>query len=308
MYEDQPQDKVFDVLGRPGSASSAGPRDHRDAPRRGRHRRWRPQRLPRGSERAAQRRGARGRGRSTTTALVQLGATTLGDPGRRARRRRRPSPPDVDHPARRGFVAKADRAVPRVPRRRRASPATTTAASRCAILDTIFGGNVVLAPLPGGAREPRRSRTPSSVLTQLHAGTGQVGLYLGTRADNVGKALGVVADELAPPAGRSRRRPRSSRRAKEYVKGRVVLGARVHAGADEPPRRVGAGGTCRSLPVDELVERIDAVTARRPRAGSRPSCWRRSAVGARPSAPTRTSSARRLTGRTRARRSPSMPR
>jgi len=94
--------------------------------------------------------------------------------------------------------------------------------------------------------------------TSAYQDTGQVGLYVGTRPDNVSEALSVVASELA----RLREEPATPEelaRAKENLKGRVVLalestGARMNRLGSE----LLAGMPLLSL--DETVARIDAVT------------------------------------------------
>jgi predicted Zn-dependent peptidase len=94
--------------------------------------------------------------------------------------------------------------------------------------------------------------------TSHYQDTGQVGLYVGTRADNVGDAMSVVGTELA----RLRKCAATEdelARAKENLKGRVVLalestGARMNRLGSE----LLAGAPLLSL--DEAVARIDAVT------------------------------------------------
>jgi predicted Zn-dependent peptidase len=94
--------------------------------------------------------------------------------------------------------------------------------------------------------------------TSGYRDTGQVGLYLGTRADNLTPAMAVVGTELA----RLRESPASPdelRRAKENLKGRVVLalestGARMNRLGSE----ILAGEPL--LTLDEVTERIDAVS------------------------------------------------
>ena len=93
--------------------------------------------------------------------------------------------------------------------------------------------------------------------SNLYAHTGEVGVYLGTRPENLEEALGVLARELL----RSVEDPASEEelvRSRENLKGRVVLalestGARMS--------RLGSS-TLSELPilsVDEMIERIDAV-------------------------------------------------
>jgi predicted Zn-dependent peptidase len=88
--------------------------------------------------------------------------------------------------------------------------------------------------------------------------TGQVGLYVGTRPENLGEAMRVVADEL----DRLREEPATEEelsRARENVKARVVL-AQESTGARM--NRLG-GALLFGLPLldtDEVMERFDSVT------------------------------------------------
>ena len=92
----------------------------------------------------------------------------------------------------------------------------------------------------------------------LYARTGQLGLYLGTRPDNVVKAMSVVGEELR----RFHEDPASAEelaRSKENVKGRIVLSLESTTAR---MNRLGSSllGDVPLLSVDELIERIDAVT------------------------------------------------
>jgi predicted Zn-dependent peptidase len=85
-----------------------------------------------------------------------------------------------------------------------------------------------------------------------------VGLYLGTRGDNLAEALQVVGLELQR-LGEEPATKDELERAKENLKGRVVLslestGARMNRLGSE----VLAGAPL--LSIDELMERIEAVT------------------------------------------------
>jgi predicted Zn-dependent peptidase len=94
--------------------------------------------------------------------------------------------------------------------------------------------------------------------SNMYAHTGEIGLYVGTRPDNLEQALAVIATELE----RCVERPADEQeltRSRENLKGRVVLSmestaARMsHLGASllhEMP----------ILSVDEVIERIDAVS------------------------------------------------
>ncbi len=125
------------------------------------------------------------------------------------------------------------------------------------VLDTIFGGTSS-SRLFQEVREERGLAYAVYSFTSGYRDTGQVGLYLGTRADNLGPAMAVVGTELA----RMRESPASAdelRRAKENLKGRVVLalestGARMNRLGSE----ILAGEPL--LTLDEVTERIDAVT------------------------------------------------
>src|SRR3954453_1443595 len=89
------------------------------------------------------------------------------------------------------------------------------------VLDNIFGGTSS-SRLFQEIREQRGLAYAVYSFQSLYAGTGQVGLYLGTRPDNVTEAVRVVGEQL----DRLRAEPATEdelRRAKENVKGRVGL-------------------------------------------------------------------------------------
>ena len=126
------------------------------------------------------------------------------------------------------------------------------------VLDTILGGTSS-SRLFQEVREQRGLAYSVYSFSSLFAGTGQVGLYLGTRPDNIAPAMRVVADELE----RIRQEPPGDEelaRARENVKGRVVLGLESTLGR---MNRLGSSllAGLPLLSVDEIVERIDAVTA-----------------------------------------------
>jgi predicted Zn-dependent peptidase len=125
------------------------------------------------------------------------------------------------------------------------------------VLDTIFGGTSS-SRLFQEVRERRGLAYAVYSFTSAYQDTGQVGLYVGTRAENVTEALAVVGSELT----RLREQPATDEelaRAKENLKGRVVLalestGARMN--------RLGSEvlAEAQLLSLDEVVERIDAVS------------------------------------------------
>ncbi|MGA9859946.1 MAG: pitrilysin family protein, partial [Solirubrobacteraceae bacterium] len=89
------------------------------------------------------------------------------------------------------------------------------------VLDTIFGGTSS-SRLFQEVRERRGLAYSVYSFTSAYHDTGQVGLYVGTRADNLVQALSVVGTELK----RFRSEPATAEelsRAKENLKGRVVL-------------------------------------------------------------------------------------
>jgi predicted Zn-dependent peptidase len=125
------------------------------------------------------------------------------------------------------------------------------------VLDNVLGGSSS-SRLFQEVREKRGLAYSVYSFQSLYAGTGQVGMYLGTRPDNVGRAMAVVAEELA----RFRSEPATAEeldRSKENVKGRLVLALESTTAR---MNRLGSSllAGLPLLSVDEMVERIDAVT------------------------------------------------
>jgi predicted Zn-dependent peptidase len=125
------------------------------------------------------------------------------------------------------------------------------------VLDAIFGG-LSSSRLFQAVREERGLAYSVYSFAGQYTDTGQIGLYVGTRPDNLREAMKVVSDEV----DRLREAPATEEelvRARENVKARVVLGmestgARMH--------RLG-GSLLFDLPLldtDEVMARIDAVT------------------------------------------------
>ena len=125
------------------------------------------------------------------------------------------------------------------------------------VLDNVLGGTSS-SRLFQEVREKRGLAYSVYSFTSSYATTGQVGLYLGTRPDNVAPAMQVVGDELrrmvqdgvsAEELGRS----------KENVKGRVLLALESTSAR---MNRLGSS-ILAGLPLlstDELEQRIDAVS------------------------------------------------
>ena len=200
MVDDNPQDLVHDLaaeavfgghpLGRPVigraevialrlAAGAAGvPRRRVRRPERRARRRG--QRPPRPSRRAL--RGAPDQPRRPVAGPAAAPRARVPQPGL-------PLPPQ------------AHRAVPRRARRARASHATTSAATPSSLLDAILGGSAS-SRLFQEIREKRGMAYSVYSYGSQYAETGQVGIYVGTREDNLAECLDVTAAELA---GRRRR-------------------------------------------------------------------------------------------------------
>ena len=208
MYEDDPQDKVFDVLGERGlRRPPAGPRDHRPRRRRRRHARRRPARLPRRALRARERRrrgGRLGRPRRPRRAHRRGAGRARRAPRSRRPSRRRPRRPRVVR-----FLTQGHRAGPRLPSAAPASPATTSAATRCA---SSTRSSAARRPR-GCSRRCARSAawpTASTRSSRSSPGPGQVGLYLGTRPDNVARRAARRRRRAHPRRARTPPTPTSS--------------------------------------------------------------------------------------------------
>ena len=141
-----------------------------------------------------------------------------------------------------------------------AAPAISRADDRrfaLRILDAIFGGTSS-SRLFQEVREKRGLAYAVYSFTSLYEDTGQVGMYVGTRRDNLSEALRVVADELE----RVQSEPVTAEelsRAQENVKGRVVLSLEAMTSR---MNRLGSSvlGDIPLLSLDEVIERVDAVT------------------------------------------------
>ncbi len=258
MYEDDPQDRVFDVLGRAvfgshplgraviGSADviAAVTREQLAAYHDGH---YRPERIviaAAGSlehERllelcaAAEAAHAPGRAASASTALVA------------------PGPPDfqtrvrfLEKDTEQYHVCLGGPGLARDDERRFA----------LRVLEGVLGGTSS-SRLFQEVRERRGLAYSVFSFSNLYADTGEVGIYVGTRPDNLAEAMSVLASEL----GRFIEDPASEQelaRSRENLKGRMVLGLES-TGARMT--RLGASvlGELPLLSLAELIERIDAV-------------------------------------------------
>jgi predicted Zn-dependent peptidase len=125
------------------------------------------------------------------------------------------------------------------------------------VLDNILGGTSS-SRLFQEVREKRGLAYSVYSFSSQYARAGQVGIYLGTRGDNLAAALEVAGAELE----RVRVEPATAeelQRSKENVKGRLVLSLES---TTSRMNRLGSSVLTGVplLSVDELVARIDAVT------------------------------------------------
>jgi predicted Zn-dependent peptidase len=126
------------------------------------------------------------------------------------------------------------------------------------VLDTIFGGTSS-SRLFQEVRERRGLAYAVSSFTSQYRDAGQIGLYVGTRPDRLGEAMEVIAAEL----DRLRSQPVSAEelnRARDNVKGRLVLSMES---TSSRMNRLGSS-VLNELPLlslDEVIERVDAVSA-----------------------------------------------
>jgi predicted Zn-dependent peptidase len=126
------------------------------------------------------------------------------------------------------------------------------------VLDTILGGSSS-SRLFQEVREKRGLAYAVYSYSSQYVDTGQVGVYVGTRPDNVTQAMEVIAAELRRIATEPVDADELSR-AKENVKGRLALSLESTL---TRMNRLG-GSVLMGIPVlslDEMVDRIDAVNA-----------------------------------------------
>jgi predicted Zn-dependent peptidase len=125
------------------------------------------------------------------------------------------------------------------------------------ILDAVFGGSTS-SRLFREVREKRGLAYAVGSYTQQYVDSGLIGLYVGTREDNVEEACGIIGRELASIHSDGITDEELAR-AKEHVKGRMVLSSESTAA------RMGRIGKALLfdlplLTLDELLEKVDGVT------------------------------------------------
>ncbi len=125
------------------------------------------------------------------------------------------------------------------------------------VLEGVLGGTSS-SRLFQEVRERRGLAYSVFSFSSQYAHTGEVGLYVGTRPDNLAEALATIAAELEriveDPAS-----PQELERSRENLKGRVALSLESTTAR---MNRLGSAllGEMPIYSVDEIVDRIDAVT------------------------------------------------
>jgi len=126
------------------------------------------------------------------------------------------------------------------------------------ILDAVLGGSAS-SRLFQEIREKRGMAYSVYTFASQYTDTGQLGIYLGTREDNLVEALAIAAEQIADVAA-GNLRPHELERAKENIKGRIVLSMEstsVHM------NRLGKSlvADTEILSLDRIVAEVDAVSA-----------------------------------------------
>jgi predicted Zn-dependent peptidase len=126
------------------------------------------------------------------------------------------------------------------------------------LLDAILGGSAS-SRLFQEIREKRGMAYAVYSFLSQYTDTGQIGIYLGTREDNLGEALGIAAEQIADVAAGNL--PAAElQRAKENLKGRLLLSMES---TSTRMNRLGKSLITDSelLSLDRIVAEIDAVEA-----------------------------------------------
>jgi predicted Zn-dependent peptidase len=126
------------------------------------------------------------------------------------------------------------------------------------LLDAILGGSAS-SRLFQEIREKRGMAYAVYSFISQYTDTGQIGVYLGTREDNLAEALAITAEQIADIAG-GNLPARELERAKENLKGRILLSMES---TSTRMNRLGKTLITDSelLSLDRIVAEIDAVDA-----------------------------------------------
>ena len=124
------------------------------------------------------------------------------------------------------------------------------------LLDAILGGSAS-SRLFQEIREKRGMAYAVYSFVSQYTDTGQIGIYLGTREDNLADALGIAAEQIADVAA-GNVPPAELERAKENLKGRILLSMES---TSTRMNRLGKSLITDSelLSLDRIVAEIDAV-------------------------------------------------
>ena len=126
-----------------------------------------------------------------------------------------------------------------------------------ALLDAILGGSAS-SRLFQEIREKRGMAYSIYSYGSQYVDAGQIGIYLGTREENLPECLEVIAAELAD-VGRGNLRAGELERAKENMRGRMLLSLESTSARMTRLGKATVTGT-RIIPIDEVEQRIAAVT------------------------------------------------
>jgi predicted Zn-dependent peptidase len=188
--------------------------------------------------------------------IVELVARTLERRGHPGEERPNVRPPLVQTPppglrfqrkdTEQYHVCVAAPGIPRSDRRRFAA----------SLLDAILGGSAS-SRLFQEIREKRGMAYAVYSFVSQYTDTGQIGIYLGTREDNLDEALAIAAEQIADIAG-GNLPAREVQRAKENLKGRILLSMES---TSTRMNRLGKSLITDSelLSLDRIVAEIDAV-------------------------------------------------
>jgi predicted Zn-dependent peptidase len=126
------------------------------------------------------------------------------------------------------------------------------------LLDAILGGSAS-SRLFQEIREKRGMAYAVYSFVSQYTDTGQIGIYVGTREDNLGEALAIAAEQIGEIAS-GKLAPRELERAKENLKGRILLSMESTSAR---MNRLGKALISDSelLSLERLVAEIDAVDA-----------------------------------------------
>ena len=256
MYEDDPQDQVFDLLGEatfgdhPLGRAVIGTRDTVTAAAAPSLHVFHDERYAPADLVVAAAGSVEHEALVALVERAQAGVAGAHAPGP-------PAPPPADAPPHRRFLQKPTEQVHIA----LGGPGLARDDERrfaLRVLDTILGGTSS-SRLFQEVREKRALAYSIGTFHSHYTGAGQVGLYLGTRPDNLGTALGVIGDELERLL-QDGITDAELVRAKDHAQGRVVL---TLESTSARMSRLG-GAVLANLPVlsvDELIARVDAVTA-----------------------------------------------